>query len=248
MDLRETLKRSLAPAAQALPSELRVTVLAPHPDDFDAIGITLRRLHRNGIRIDLLVLTTGESGVEEEYAAARSPLGKAAIREREQLASCDFFGLQARNVRFLRLATDSDGALREDESAFEAIKAALLPLHPDLVFLPHGNDTNPDHQRVYALLVRLARQESLVALACLNRDPKTLSMRVDLTTPFSVEEAEWKRKLLRFHDSQHQRNLRSRGHGFDDRILMDNEQAAKSAGLDAPFAEVFELGPLGLGR
>ncbi len=218
-----------------LPSELRVTVLAPHPDDFDTIAVTLRQLHRNGNRIDLLVLTAGESGVEEGYAAAHAPLTKAEIREHEQLCGCGRFGLPRDRVRFLRLDLSA--------SSYDAIRAALLTLSPDIVFLPHGNDTNADHRLVCAPLRRGVREGRLTAQLCLNRDPKTIAMRVDLVTAFSAEEAAWKRELLLCHDSQHQRNLRTRGRGFDERILDDNAQAATAAGAAAPFAEVFELEP-----
>ncbi len=34
-----------------LPPALSVLVLAPHPDDFDAIAITLHRLHTQGMRL-----------------------------------------------------------------------------------------------------------------------------------------------------------------------------------------------------
>jgi hypothetical protein len=47
--------------------------------------------------------------------------------------------------------------------------------------------------------------------------------------------------LLRFHRSQHQRNLNQRGHGLDERILSVNRQSAKECAADAPYAEVFEL-------
>ena len=52
-----------------LPPTLRVVVLAPHPDDFDAIGITMRTLRDNGNRIDVVVLTSGASGVDDDFAA-----------------------------------------------------------------------------------------------------------------------------------------------------------------------------------
>jgi len=227
----------------SLPASLRVTVAAPHPDDFDAIAVTLRQLQQNGNPIDLLVLTAGDSGVEDGYAAAHLPLTKTKIREREQLASCTFFGLPHDRVRFLRLATDADGHLHEDEANFATLRDALLPRHPDLVFLPHGNDTNADHQRTCAWLQRLVREQGMQLQLCLNRDPKTIAMRIDLATGFAAADAEWKRQLLRCHDSQQQRNLRTRQHGFDDRILQDNAQAATAAGIAAPFAELFELQP-----
>jgi LmbE family N-acetylglucosaminyl deacetylase len=40
--------------------------LAPHPDDFDAIGVTLKHIRRNGNPIEVGVVRTG-SGVEDSY-------------------------------------------------------------------------------------------------------------------------------------------------------------------------------------
>ena len=65
----------------------------------------------------------------------------------------------------------------------------------------------------------------------------------DTTPPdlFDAEGAEWKRRLLRHHASQQDRNVRVRGHGFDERILRGNAETARSAGRSGMFAEVFEL-------
>jgi hypothetical protein len=59
--------------------------------------------------------------------------------------------------------------------------------------------------------------------------------------PFGQEEADWKAELLRFHDSQHQRNLHTRGHGFDDRILDVNRAIALELSLPCEYAEAFEI-------
>lgn len=107
--------------------------------------------------------------------------------------------------------------------------------------MPHGNDTNLGHQRTYALLRKVLQEEKLSAMAFLNRDPKTIALRQDLYTTFDEEESVWKGELLRFHQSQHQRNLNSRGHGFDERILQVNRQIAAELNIRAPFAEAFEL-------
>ncbi len=222
------------------PSSLKVAVIAPHPDDFDAIAASLRILHLNGNCIELLVLTSGDSGVEDAYAEARSPLTKGEIREREQIASCRFFGLPESQVRFLRLAVDSKGNMEDSSGNFEVFKSSLPSIKPDIVFMPHGNDTNSDHRNCYAMYKHVSKENNLSAVVLLNRDPKTISMRTDLITSFSGKTAEWKKELLRFHDSQQQRNLRIRGSGFDDRILQANAKAASDLVLP-DFAETFEI-------
>lgn len=221
-------------------SPLRIAVLAPHPDDFDAIAVTLRFFHARGDSIHLAVLTGGASGVEDGYAGARTDAAKAALREQEQLASCTLFGLPHERVAFLRLPEDEAGLI-VDVRSLGCVGDWLLTVRPDLVFMPHGNDSNVTHQRTYALFKTIAENTDLRVTALLNQDAKTRAMRHDLCTPFDATTAEWKGALLRLHASQHQRNLNTRGHGFDTRVLSVNQATAQTLGLDAGYAEVFEL-------
>jgi len=78
--------------------------------------------------------------------------------------------------------------------------------------------------------------------ALLFRDPKTISLREDAVCAFGGDAASWKRTLLLFHRSQQARNLRTRGSGFDERILEVNRDSAARLGLAEPFAELFEIG------
>lgn len=226
----------------SLPSPLTIVVLAPHPDDFDAIAATLRFFHQRGDTIHLAVLTTGVSGVEDGYAGAHNDADKAALREQEQTASCAFFGLPVERVSFLRLPPDEKGNPRLDTANHERIHDYLLQRKPDLVFMPHGNDSNVTHQRTYALFRAVALAENLQMWAVLNQDAKTLTMRTDLVTPFDAATATWKAEMLRLHQSQHQRNLNTRGHGFDERVLSINRKSAAALNLGGDeYAECFEL-------
>ena len=223
----------------AWPRALQVLVLAPHPDDFDAIGLTLRHLHRQGHVLHVAVLTTGANGVEDGFEGAHDAAAKAALREREQAASCAFFGLPRERLHFLRLW--GEGAEGDDAPLREWIAARPA----DLLFLPHGNDSNRTHRRTFEAVARIAEELRLQAWACLNQDAKTLDMRVDLVHAFGEEEARWKGELLRCHRSQQERNLRTRGSGFDARVLKVNRTAAQALGCREPYAEVFELVRLG---
>lgn len=239
-----------------LPATLRLLVLAPHPDDFDAISVTLRRFQDRGCRIYLAVLTSGASGVEDSFVSPPTWQRKTEVRQAEQRASCRFFGLPEERLRFLLLAEDEDGHLRDTPENQDVIQQVITSLQPDLVFLPHGNDPNPDHQRTFTLMRRIARQMEQPPVALLNRDPKTIQMRTDLVTLFGESEARWKAQMLRLHQSQQERNLRTRGLGFDERILaVDRQSAAEHVGaglLRQPpgldrnkagsyFAETFEI-------
>lgn len=227
--------------AIAVPPGLKAIVLAPHPDDFDAVGVTMRLLQRNGNRIALAVLASGWSGVEDSFCHAPSPEEKARVREVEQLESLRFFGLPPEKAIFLRLAEDETGRLADSRENAAVLRRFLLEQAPDLVFLPHGNDTNLDHRLTWSMSRREAADLDLGATAFLIRDPKTVAMRVDAYASFGEEEAAWKARLLRFHRSQHDRNLNTRQKGFDDRILEVNRQTAAELGIPEPYAEVFEL-------
>lgn len=220
----------------------KILVLAPHPDDFDAIAVSLKIFRDNGNSLELAVLSGAESGVEDSFCEKHPGRTKAEIREQEQLESCKFFGLPESSVTFLRLDEDADGDLAESKSNLELMKKHLLKVKPDIVFMPHWNDRNPGHQRCYSMFRNISKTSIDWSLSVyFNRDPKTIGMRQDIFTPFDEEDAKWKGELLRFHKSQQQRNLNSRGHGFDERILQVNRRIARENSCDAPYAEAFEI-------
>lgn len=231
------------------PRPLNIVVLAPHPDDFDAIGLALRHLHRQGHGVDVAVLTGGASGVDDGFGGATDAAAKTALREAEQRASCEFFGLAPARLSFLRLweigaGDDFAAALHDSDDA--ARLAAWITARPaDLLFMPHGNDSNRTHRRTYQALCDAAARHGLQAWACLNQDAKTRDMRVDLYLDFDEDDAAWKAQLLRCHRSQQARNLRTRASGFDARVLRVNRLAAQALRTRLPYAEAFELMRLG---
>ena len=245
-------------------SGLTVLYLAPHPDDFDAIGVTMRLCQANGCDIHVAVDRSG-SGIEDGYGGRRLGVGdqaaagcapsdmadrrpkvltaedRAAIREGEQRRSCAFFGLPGDRLTFMRMEEDAEAQPLRSAANLHLLRTLFAAVRPDLVFLPHGNDTNTGHQRMYAMFRQVAQDANHPLVAFYVRDPKTISLRTDLYTAFGEDDARWKARLLRFHDLQHQRNLHTRGHGFDDRILASNRQIARELGLREPYAEAFEL-------
>jgi len=234
-------RRPVAIPILHLPAALHLVVLAPHPDDFDAMAATLRYFHENGNRIDLAVATMSPAGVEDGFAGAATPGQKAAVRENEQRASCRQFGLAEARLEFLRLAEDRDGHPEPGEANLHRVRTYLDNQRPDLVFMPHGNDSNQGHRRTYDLFRQSVQEENWSLVACLSRDPKTIAMRNDLYLEFGPETAAWKAALLRMHESQQQRNLNRRGIGFDERILGVNRETASELGLTAKYAEAFEV-------
>ena len=219
---------------------LRLLVLAPHPDDFDTIGVTLRFLHKKGHLLNVGVMRTG-GGVENGYRSDLTLKDKASLREREQRASARFFGLPDQCLTFFALANSADDEVMDTPANQTALAEFVSQTAPDIVFLPHGNDTNSAHQAMYAMFRRIAAGHGHPLAAFLVRDPKTIAARTDVHMPFYQDEADWKAELLRFHDTQQQRNLNTRGHGFDDRILEVNRRSARELSLAEPYAETFEI-------
>ena len=220
---------------------LRVLVLGPHPDDFDEIAVTLRRLADNGNPLYAAVVRSG-SGVLDSYAPGLDWEKKAELRDREQRDSLRFFGLPASRLTFLDLDNDSEeGQLCETPRNAKILRALIDDHAPDLLFLPHGNDTNSAHRALDTMVREIVGTRRRPVTLLLNRDPKTVAMRADLYSPFDESEAAWKAEMLRFHDTQHQRNLVTRGRGLDERILNGNRQFAQELSLGEPYAEVFEV-------
>ena len=225
-----------------LPVSARVAIVAPHSDDFDEIGVTLKWLAGRGHPVFLAVLTTA-NGVEDSYCAPQppTPAVKAAIRRQEQQRSCAFFGLPPERLEFPVVDEDAEWQPLANDRNAGVIREFLQRVRADLVFLPHGHDTNPGHQRTFALVREVAAHLEQPLTACYIRDPKTIACRTDVYLGFDETAAAWKAELLRFHDSQQQRNLRTRGRGFDWRILEVNRQIARELKLPEPYAEAFEL-------
>lgn len=214
----------------------RWLVLAPHPDDFDVVAATLRHFARSGADIALEVLSGGASGVEDTFAEGWET--KTAAREAEQLDSCAMFGLPAGKLHFHRLPEDETGHMADNAENQKHIHTLLNTHSPEGVILPHGNDSNADHRRTFRWFQAWRETRPHPPLALLVRDPKNLGMRVDLITPYDAETAAWKAALLRCHRSQHERNLRTRGIGFDERILAPERDSAVPFGFHA--VESFE--------
>jgi LmbE family N-acetylglucosaminyl deacetylase len=238
------LQNSVRPTDLAritIPSDLRLLVLAPHPDDFDEIAVSLKHFQSLGVEIGLLVLTGASSGVLDSFANPPTKESKQAIREREQRAALDFFCLPQKSAEFLYLPEDQHGELVLTPSTQETIAIRFKSFSPDIVTLPYGYDTNSGHQRTFLLLREIGISSKKPLLALYQKDPKTISIQLEAYTAFDESIAAWKGEMLRFHQSQQTRNLAARNYGIDERILRMNQGIAQELGIQFPYAEGFQI-------
>ena len=225
-------------------------VLAPHPDDFDAIAVTCKFLQSLQWRIVLSVMTGGENGVADGYEGVTGPVEKRDLRRQEQKNSCSAFGLDHQQLNFLDLDHDETGVLEFNKANSARINTELDGSNPDLLLMPHFSDSNRTHQICAALVIYTLCQKRRSLQIWFNRDEKTVKMQDELYMAFDESQAHWKAGLLRLHASQQHRNLQTRGVGFDERVLEMNRRTAISLGLVANdgrdgsgcgYAESFEV-------
>lgn len=253
-----SLERSNLPLAP--PSTATVVALAPHPDDPESAAVTCDILRSSGCDIAYSIVCLSPDGVEDRYVEGKggSELRsiKASIRRAEQESAAKAFGLARESLTFLGI-DEREGLM--DAASEASLRAHLDEIGPDVVILPIGRDTNETHRWVASVFRRWAKerthQKQTSVVALYNEDPKTTALRDDLFVVFDERKASWKRRMLRYHDTQQQRNLRTRSLGFDERILGVNRggyerlpEGLRSRVDPSRYAEVFELEVFGAHR
>jgi LmbE family N-acetylglucosaminyl deacetylase len=241
-----------------------VLVLAPHMDDPDAVAVTLRRFAGSGCSVRCLIVCSSHGGVTDNFALDHArkngreldrdeiPHYKRGIRQAEQIESVRLGAFTVGPPEFLAVEEDERGNLTASDTNALTIAEALSGYDPDIVIMPHGEDTNAAHVNVHRFFRRaaahLAARRGRPLLGLYNRDAKTLRITEQLAVPFDIEASEWKSGLLKAHRSQHERNLELRGYGFDERVLRVNRGAwdelagkiGESWTSAYPFAETFQ--------
>ena len=181
------------------------------------------------------------SGIDKVYGAGMTQAERTRLRVMEQTGSFGYLGLQEGSYRFLALDNAADDQVADTAGNRQILEKIVRDIRPDMLFMPHGNDTNRAHRAMYAMMKTIAASVEWPVAMMMNSDVKTVEMRKDFYLAFDERQAQWKSRLLRYHDSQHQRNLRDRGYGFDERVLSLNHRTAAGLDLTFPYAASFEL-------
>jgi len=110
---------------------LDALVVSPHPDDAElGVGGTIVRLQKQGWKVGILDLTTGEP----------TPLGSLELRRAETAAANRHLGDPWRENLGL-----PNRSLQPDLANRRALAAVFRRVRPRLIFAPYWEDAHPDH-------------------------------------------------------------------------------------------------------
>jgi bacillithiol biosynthesis deacetylase BshB1 len=118
--------------------KLDVLAIGSHPDDVElGCGATLALLAKQGKKVGILHLTSGERGT------------RGTVEERRKEAENAARTLGAVELGFLDCG---DGSLRTGEAEEDALIAKLRAWRPELLLGPTPSDRHPDHIRSHQLV------------------------------------------------------------------------------------------------
>jgi len=190
----------------------------------------MRRLQAGGATIHVAVDRSG-SGIDDSYCLPPTLEVKAAIRE-ESSGAVVAFSACRRPPDFLRLEEDDEAQLIDSPRNADLLRALLASLRPVWSSCRTATTRTPVTSGWRPCFAASLRKRDTPS--------QRFSIEIEDHQPADghlhcvrEEDAQWKAQLLRFHDSQHQRNLHARGHGFDERILDTNRQIAQDLACGA---------------
>ncbi|HEX3126296.1 MAG TPA: bacillithiol biosynthesis deacetylase BshB1 [Thermoanaerobaculia bacterium] len=118
--------------------KLDVLAIGAHPDDVElGCGATLALLARQGRKVGILHLTSGERGT------------RGTVEERRSEAESAARVLGAVELGFLDCG---DGSLRTGEAEEDALIAKIREWRPEALLGPTPGDRHPDHARAHQLV------------------------------------------------------------------------------------------------
>jgi N-acetylglucosamine malate deacetylase 1 len=122
---------------------MNILVFAPHPDD-DLIGCggSIANHINNGSEVSVVYMTSGEAG---SLKYTKTELAK--IREAEARDAAKKIGIT--NTIFLN---NQDGYLDYNQANLAGLIEIIREHKPDIVYLPHENDSHMDHKTTYKLV------------------------------------------------------------------------------------------------
>lgn len=120
--------------------ELDVIAFAAHPDDAElAMGGTIAKFTKSGIKVGIVDLTGGELGTR----------GSKAIRKKESQNADKILNVSIRD----NLGIQDGHVTSNKENTLKIIKT-IRKYRPKIIFAPYFNDRHPDHIEASSLVKR----------------------------------------------------------------------------------------------
>lgn len=128
---------------------MKIMVFAPHPDD-EVIGCggTIAAHVRAGDEVVIVYLTSGEAG-----SLAIPPDELKVVREGEARQGAEILGVK--DLIFLRFP---DGYLDFSPERIRTLVELVRETKPDVVYLPHAQETPRDHRVTHELVLEAVRR------------------------------------------------------------------------------------------
>jgi len=159
------LAAPLTPSA-AQGSARSLVVLLAHADDETAAAPALARYAREGVTVQMIIVSDGAGGSGRQPGSTRpdsGPVGEALVKARAEEARCAASALGAQAPVLLGFPDGKLGDYLGDRGLLyrvtERIAKELERLHPDVVVTwgPDGGTGHPDHRIVSDIATQLQR-------------------------------------------------------------------------------------------
>lgn len=148
-----------------------VMAFGAHPDDVEiGMGGTLAALSRQGHRIFIVDLTSGEMGSN----------GNPETRLIEASRAARILGITERINLGLR-----DRGIQCDESSIELVVRVIRDKKPSHIFIPYRNDRHPDHRNAFRLV-----DEAIMNAGLIRYCPDIPPHRINETVEYFINEIE----------------------------------------------------------
>ncbi len=122
---------------------MNVLVISPHQDD-EVIGCggTIAKYHNEGVRVWVVYITAGWSGVPE----IPSKMDATRIREREAQNACKILGVE--KAIFIR---EKDRNFSENNNIIQKLIKIIREIKPNFVYVPHPDEKDLEHRITYKI-------------------------------------------------------------------------------------------------
>ena len=191
--------------AKNFPSQQRVCIFAPHPDD-EVLGCggLLQQLAANGNTLVLLHVTNGTQS--HPNSLIYPPKKLDVIRPQESLNALDVLDI-AHQVTTIALELPDGDVFAHQEQFHQKLATIIQP--DDILVTPFIHDGHPDHEATGQVVATFAKRRQLACYQVLiwawhwakpddERIPWHYAHRVDL----SVEQVQRKKQAIACFDSQ----------------------------------------------